>query len=134
MGVMDESSSRIEEGSHRARNRLLERGLDSEGASSSKSQSELHPRSTREILGLNEKPTIRRLTLAPIPEEDSLMSTLEMLKKREEQREDDFHQILQHEWGRFTNWISIELMNLALACARGNLQHSSLREKDRVSG
>jgi hypothetical protein len=81
MRVMDESSSRIEEGSHRARNRLLERGLDSEGASSSKSQSELHPRSTREILGLNEKPTIRRLTLAPIPEEDSLMSTLEMLKE-----------------------------------------------------
>jgi hypothetical protein len=132
---MDDSSLRIEESWHREMvEHLLERNLVSEGASSSKSHQETQLRPPREISRLDEKSMLRRLTLAPIHEEDSLMSALAMLNKKDNHCEDEVHQTLHRSSGDDPRTGSLDLMNYALECVWGNLHLHNPREGGGMPG
>jgi hypothetical protein len=87
--------------------------------------SELLPNFEHETI----KSTARRLTMAPIPDEMNFMEVI-MMKMMVKHREGEGHQSTPHLHEEDPRIGTVELMNLALACARGNLHLNDPRENE----
>jgi hypothetical protein len=86
--------------------------------------SELIPNFKHETI----KSTSRRLMMAPIPDEMNFAEVIRMKMMKEKHRKEEGHQSIPHLHEEDPRTGVVELMNLALACARGNLHFNDLWE------
>jgi hypothetical protein len=128
---------RMEGECSRSKDQKSEMGIDSQWAAFRNLQSELFPRFTRDSI---EKLKVRRLTLAPFLNETDLSAATQTRKVMEKHQEGDAHQFVQKSSGEDSQFVqhsrgedppigAVELMNLVLACAWGDLPPSDPRER-----